>query len=67
MRPDPQPTGAASAGWPGMIALAAAVAAALVAFFALRDGFDWGDVLGGLVIGALTLAVLAALRRYRTR
>ena len=67
MGPDRSPTGGALAGWPGMLALAAAVTTAPIAFFAVRDGVAWGDVLGGLVIGALTLAVLAALRWYTTR
>jgi cation transporter-like permease len=49
-----------------MITLAVVVTAALIIFWAWRDGFDPGDLVGGLVTGVLTFATLAALRRLRT-
>jgi hypothetical protein len=66
MRPDKQHLPAVVATWRSMIALAVVVAAALIIFWVWRDGFDPGDLLGGLVTGVLTFATLAALRRLRT-
>ncbi len=51
--------------WQGMIAFSAIVALAVFLFWLWRDGFAWGDVLGAVLIGVLTFAVLAALRRFR--
>ncbi len=67
MRPDRQRPSPAFAGWPGMVAFAVLEAVVITAFFAWRDGFGVGDVLAGLVIGALTLAVLAVIRRTSSR
>jgi cation transporter-like permease len=66
MRPDKQHLPAVLATWRSMITLAVVVAAALIIFWAWRDGFDPGNLLGGLVTGVLTFATLAALRRLRT-
>ena len=66
MRSDKQQLPAVVATWRSMITLAVVVAVALVIFWAWRDGFDPGDVAGGLVTGVLTFATLAALRRLRT-
>ncbi len=54
-----------AATWRSMIALAVVVAMALVIFWAGRDGLAWGDVLGGLIVGVLTFATLAAMHRFR--
>ena len=66
MRPDKQHFPAVLATWRSMITLAVVVSVALIIFWAWRDGFDPGDLLGGLVTGVLTFATLAALRRLRT-
>jgi hypothetical protein len=66
MRPDKQHLPAVLATWRSMITLAVVAAAALIIFWGWRDGFDPGDLLGGLVTGVLTFATLAALRRLRT-
>ena len=63
MRPDKQQLPAVVATWRIMIALAVVVAVELMIFWAWRDGFDPDDLLGALVIGVLTFAVLAALRQ----
>ncbi len=65
MRCDKQRLPAVVAPWQSAIALAAVVGVGQVLFWAWRDGPDWGDVLGGLVIGVLTFATLAAVRRVR--
>ena len=65
MRPDKQRPPALPATWPSMIALALVVTVALIVAWAWRDGLAWGDVLGGLVIGLLVFATLAALRQFR--
>jgi cation transporter-like permease len=66
MGPEKQQLPAVLATWRSMITLAVVVAAALVIFWSWRDGFDPGDLLGGLVTGVLTFVTLAALRRLRT-
>ena len=66
MRPDKQHLPAVVATWRSMITLAVVVAVSLLIFWVWRDGFDPGDLLGALVSGVLTFAVLAALRRLRT-
>jgi hypothetical protein len=66
MRPDKQQLPAVVATWRSMIALAVVVAVTLVIFWAWRDGLDPGDLVGGLVTGALTFGTLAALRRLLT-
>ena len=65
MRPERKRDPAFPATWRRMIALAVVVALALILFWAGRDGLEWGDVLGGLVIGVLTFATLVALSRLR--
>ena len=67
MRPDRQGPAPAFAGWPAMVAFAVLEAVVIIAFFAWRDGFGLGDVLAGLVIGAVTLAILAVMRRTSSR
>lgn len=54
-------------GWGGVITVAVVVALAVFAFFVLRDGFQVGDIVGGLVIGVVTFAVLAVVRRFSQR
>ncbi len=65
MRPIPERPTPVYAPWRGMIAFATVEAVALVAFWTWLGGFSWGAVLGGLVIGALTFAALAVIRRSR--
>jgi cation transporter-like permease len=48
-----------------MITLAVVVAVVLMISWAWRDGFDPGDLVGGLVTGVATFAVLAAVRWFR--
>ena len=65
MRSDKQ-LPAVVATWRSTLTLAVVVAVTLVIFWAWRDGFGPGDLVGGLVTGVLTFATLAALRRLRT-
>ena len=65
MRPDPERPTPLYATWRGMIAFTAVETLGIVAFWTWRDGFSWGAVLGGFVIGALTFATLAVVRRSR--
>ena len=65
MCPDKQHLPAVVATWRSMIALAVVVAVALMIYWAWRDGFDPGDLVGGIVTGATTFAVLAAVRWVR--
>jgi hypothetical protein len=65
MRPDKQRPPALPTTWRSMIAFALIVAVALIVSWAWRDGLSWGDVIGGLVTGAVTFATLAALRQFR--
>lgn len=53
--------------WRSNLVLATAIALIVVTFWAWRDGFQWGDALGGLVIWLAMLAVLAVLHRFRAR
>jgi hypothetical protein len=66
MRSDKPHLPAVAATWRSMIVLAVVVAVALIVFWAWRDGFDPGDLLGALVIGMVTFLTLAALRWLRT-
>ncbi len=65
MRSDKQHLPAVAATCSSMLTLAVVVAVALIIFWAWRDGFDPGDLLGGLIIGVLTFLTLAALRWLR--
>ena len=43
------------------------VAVVIIAYWVWRDGFSWGDLLGGLLIWVGTCATLALLRWYSRR
>ena len=64
MRPDSQQP--ASATW-SLIALPIAVAVATFVLFVVRDGFAPGDLVGAVVIGLATFAVMLVIRRATRR
>ena len=67
MRPDRKRPEPMSATRRDILVPATFIAVPVVVFWIWRDGFSWGDVLGGLVIWTLTAATLAAMRWYRQR
>lgn len=67
MTQNQQGTIAVRNGWRSALLIACLIAVVLIAFFILRDGFGWGDIVGGLIIGVMTLAVLEVVRRVSQR
>lgn len=66
MRPDKHHPAPRYATRQNTIALPTIVAVAVAAYWVWRDGFSWGDLLGGLLIWVVAFGTLAALRWHNS-